>query len=67
MTTFSTPRRVASPKASIAFPASVPGPQIVLIDVAVPDVEKLTNDIEDNLLMCLDEIEVVIIAVKSGK
>ena len=64
MTTFSTPRRVASPKASIAFPASVPGPQIVLIDVAVPDVEKLANDIEDNLLMCL---EVVIIAVKSGK
>jgi hypothetical protein len=55
---------VASPKASIAFPASVPGPQIVLIDVAVPDVEKLA---ENNLLVCLDEIEVVIIAVKSGK
>lgn len=61
MTTFSIPRRVASPKASIAFPARVPGPQIVLAFVEVElDVEKLASDIEEDLLICLHEVDVVI-------
>ena len=51
MTRFSTPRRVASPKASIAFPLRVPGPQIVLVSVVVVlDLDEVARDSNDSAL-----------------
>jgi len=51
MTMFSTPRNVASPKASRALPVSVPGPQIVLEFVLLEPVE---NDAHDKVFSWRD-------------
>lgn len=59
--TSSIPRRVALSNASIASP----GPQIVL--EVMPDVEKLVDDIEHDLWLRLDETDVGIGVVQSGK
>jgi hypothetical protein len=40
MTALSTVRKVASPKASIAFPVSAPGPHIVLEVASVPSEQR---------------------------
>jgi hypothetical protein len=51
MTMLSTPRNVAFPKASKAFPVSVPGPHIVLAMVGTGSaVEKVVHDVEDKVL-----------------